>query len=86
MTVTNLQHNTPTKSNFFKIKKTRRIYVYKSCYIIDLEGPERAYWSGTESGLLGAFHFDGACTAGDGSCDVASHTMGTVFCNLPALG
>ena len=41
---------------------------------------------GTESGLLVAFHFDGACTAGDGSCDVASHTMGAGFCNLSALG
>ena len=37
----------------------------------DLNGPERTYWLGTESGLLGAFQFDGACTAGDGSCDVA---------------
>ena len=26
-------------------------------YIIDLDSPERAYWLGTESGLLGAFHF-----------------------------
>ena len=58
----------------------------KDSYIIDLEDPERAYWLVTESGLLGVFHFDGACTAGDGSSDVASHTMGADFCNLSALG
>ena len=39
----------------------------KDSYIIDLAGPEKTYWLGTESGLLGSFHFDGACTAGDGS-------------------
>ena len=27
----------------------------KDSYIIDLEGPERSYWLGTESGLLGPF-------------------------------
>ena len=54
--------------------------------MIDLDSPERTYWLGTESGLLGAFHFDGACTAGDGSCDVASHSMGAGFCNLSSLG
>jgi hypothetical protein len=32
----------------------------KDRYIIDLAGPEKTYWLGTESGLLGAFHFDGA--------------------------
>ena len=58
----------------------------KDSYIIDLDGPERTYWLGTESGLLVAFHFDWACTAGDGSCDVASHTMGAGFCNLSSLG
>ena len=58
-------------------------------YIIDLDGPEKTYWLGTESELLGSFHFDGACTAGDGSCDVTecdvSHSMGAVFCNLVSL-
>jgi hypothetical protein len=39
----------------------------KDIYTIDLAGPEATYWLGTESGLLGAFHFDRACTAGDGS-------------------
>ncbi len=40
---------------------------------------------GTESGLLGAFHFEGACTSGDGSCDVRSLSMGAGFCNLNSL-
>ena len=35
-----------------------------------------------ESELLGSFHFDGAHTAGDGSCDVTSHSMDAGFCNL----
>jgi hypothetical protein len=30
---------------------------------------------GTESGLLGAFEFKGACTAGDGSCDTGSLSL-----------
>jgi ribonuclease HI len=34
---------------------------------------------------LGAFQFDGACTAGDGSCDVRSLSMGAGFCNLDSL-
>jgi hypothetical protein len=57
----------------------------KDSYIIDLAGPEKTYWLGTESGLLGAFHFDGACTAGDGSCDEASLSMGAGFCNISSL-
>ena len=43
----------------------------KDRYTIDLMGSEATYWLGTESGLLAAFHFDGACTAGDGH--VMSH-------------
>jgi hypothetical protein len=39
----------------------------KDSNTIDLTGPEATYWLGTESGLLGAFHFDGSCTVGDGS-------------------
>ena len=35
--------------------------------------------------MLGAFHFDGACTAGDGSCDVVSLSMGAGFCNISSL-
>ncbi len=57
----------------------------KDRYIIDLVGPEETYWLGTESVLLGFFHFDGACTSGDGSCDVASLSMVTGFCNLRLL-
>ena len=41
----------------------------KDEYTADLEGNEKLYWLGTESGLLGAFGFEGAFTAGDGSCD-----------------
>ncbi len=57
----------------------------KDSYTIDLTGPEATYWLGTESGLLGSFLFDGACTTGDGSCDVASLSMGVGFCNLNSL-
>jgi hypothetical protein len=51
----------------------------KDSYTIDLTGTEATYWLGTESGLLGAFHFEGACTAGDGSCDVRSLSMGALL-------
>ena len=57
----------------------------KDSYTIDLTGSEATYWVGTESGLLGTFHFDGSCTAGDGSCDVKSLSMGAGFCNLHSL-
>jgi hypothetical protein len=57
----------------------------KDSYTIDLTGTEATYWLGTESGLLGAFHFEGACTTGDGSCDVRSLSMGAGFCNLNSL-
>ena len=57
----------------------------KDNYTTDLTGAEATYWLGTESGLLGAFQFDGACTAGDGSCDVRSLSMGAGFCNLNSL-
>jgi hypothetical protein len=35
----------------------------KDEYVIDMMGHEAHYWQGTESGLLGAFEFKGACTA-----------------------
>jgi hypothetical protein len=57
----------------------------KDRYTIDLTGSEATYWLGTESGLLGTFHFDGACTTGDGSCDIRSLSMDTVFSNLNSL-
>ena len=57
----------------------------KDIYIIDLVATEETYWVGTESGLLGAFHFDGTCTGGDGSCDVASLSMVVGFCLLRSL-
>ncbi len=57
----------------------------KDSYTIDLTGTEATYWLGTESGLLGAFHFDGAYTAGDGSCDVRSLSMGVGFSSLNSL-
>ena len=58
----------------------------KDEYVIDMTGHEAHYWQGTESGLLGAFEFKGACTAGDGSCDTGSKSMGAGFCNLGQLG
>jgi len=39
----------------------------KDEYVVDMTGHESQYWQGTESGLLGAFEFQGECTAGDGS-------------------
>ncbi len=51
-----------------------------------MAGHETHYWQGTESGLLGAYEFQGACTAGDGSCDTGSKSMGTGFCNFSRLG
>ncbi len=53
--------------------------------IVDLEGNEKLYWLGTESGLIGAFGFSGACTAGDGSCDPPTRSMGAGFCNFRSL-
>ena len=58
----------------------------KDEYVVDTTGHETHYWQGTESGLLGAFEFQGACTAGDGSCDMGSKSMGAGFCNLGQLG
>jgi len=58
----------------------------KDEYTVDTLGHEAHYWQGTESGLLGAFEFKGACTAGDGSCDNGSRSMGAGFCNLGQLG
>jgi hypothetical protein len=59
----------------------------KDEYVVDLAGHEARYWQGTESGLLGDFEFQGACgTAGDGSCDAGSRSMGTGFCNFNSLG
>ena len=37
----------------------------KDEYVVDMTGHEAQYWQGTESGLLGAFEFQGACTGGD---------------------
>jgi hypothetical protein len=54
--------------------------------VVDMMGHETHYWQGTESGLLGAFEFKGACTAGDGSCDTGSKSMGEDFFNLGQLG
>ena len=35
----------------------------KDEYVVDMTGHETHYWQGTESGLLGAFEFTGACVA-----------------------
>ena len=58
----------------------------KDEYVVDMTGHEAQYWQGTESGLLGAFEFQGACTAGDDSCDADSKSMGAGFCNFSRLG
>ena len=34
---------------------------------VQLDGPEEAWWAGTEMGLLRAYRFDGHITASDGS-------------------
>ena len=58
----------------------------KDEYMDDMTGHETHYWQGTESSLLGAFECQRACTAGDGSCDTGSKSMGTGFCNFSRLG
>ena len=35
--------------------------------IVNLEGPERNYWLGSEAGMLGCYWFSGVVFAGDGS-------------------
>jgi hypothetical protein len=51
-------------------------------YVFDIAGHEAQYSQGTESGLLGAFEFKRACTAGDSSCDTGTRSMGAGFCNF----
>ena len=59
--------------------------VGKGEHTVDLENNEKLYWFGTESGLLGAFGFEGTCTSGDGSCDPPTRSMGVVFCNFSVI-
>ena len=59
--------------------------VGKDAYTVDLERNEKLYWLGTESGLLGYFGFEGACTVGDGSCDPPKRSMGSGFCNFSVM-
>ncbi len=56
--------------------------VGKDEYIVDLESDEKLSWLGTESGLLGAFGFEGAFTVGDDSYDPPTKSMGVAFCNF----
>jgi len=44
---------------------------------VQLEGPEKEWWAGTEMGLLRAYWFDGNVTASDGS--VGTDRMGAGF-------
>jgi hypothetical protein len=53
--------------------------------VVDLEGNEKLYRLGTESGLIGAFGFTGACTTGDDSCDPPTRSMGAGFCNFRTM-
>ncbi len=57
----------------------------KDEYIVNLEGHEKLYWLVTESGLIGAFDFAGACTGGDDSCDPPTRSMGVGFCNFRTM-
>ena len=57
----------------------------KDEYTVDLEDNEELYWLGTESGLMGAFVFEGACTVGDASCDPPTSSMGAGFCNFRVM-
>ena len=59
--------------------------VGKDSYTVDLESNEKLYWFGTESGLLGAFGFEGACTTGDDSCDLPTRSMVSGFCNFSVM-
>ena len=59
--------------------------VGKGTYTVNLESSEKLYWSDTESGLLGAFGFEGTCTVGDGSCDPPTRSMGEGFCNFSVM-
>jgi ribonuclease HI len=53
--------------------------------ILDLIGPEKDYWNGTEAGRLKAYNFPGTCAAGDGSNHEKTKTMGAGFCTLKEL-
>ncbi len=57
----------------------------KDEYIVDLEDHEKLFCLGTESGLIGAFGFVGACTDGDDSCDPPRRSMGVGFCNFRSM-
>ena len=59
--------------------------VGKGEYTVDLGSNEKLCWLGTESRLLGALGFEGACTVGDGSCDVSSRSIGAGFCNFKVM-
>ena len=45
---------------------------------IDLQGPERHFWLGTEAGRLGCYNFPGETWAGDGSAHKGVMGAGTV--------
>jgi hypothetical protein len=59
--------------------------VGKDAYTVDLEINEKLYRLSTESGLLGDFDFEGACTVGDGSYDPPTKSMGSGFCNFSTM-
>jgi hypothetical protein len=45
---------------------------------IDLQGPERQFWLGTEAGRLGCYNFPGETWAGDGSAHKGGKGAGNV--------
>jgi hypothetical protein len=57
----------------------------KDKYTVDLESNEKLYWLVTESDLIGTFGFSETYTAGDGSCDPPTRSMGAGFCNFRSM-
>ncbi len=53
--------------------------------VLDLIGPEKDYWNGTEAGRFKTYNFPGTCAAGDGSNHEKTKDMGAGFCTLKEL-
>jgi hypothetical protein len=53
--------------------------------ILDLIGPEKDYWNGTEAGRLKIYNFPGTCAGGDWSNHEKTKSMGAGFCTLKEL-
>ena len=53
---------------------------------VQLEGPEKEWWTGTELGLLRAYQFPGHVTASDGSVGAGSMGSGFVWLDRSKCG